>query len=83
MSPASWIFLPTPTLLGIIEHQPKLPASESNFPLAICFTYGNVYVSMLLSQLVPLSFPYCVHKFVLYVWFPIAALQIGSSVPSS
>jgi len=35
MSPASWIFLPTPTLLGITEHQPKRPASESNFPLVV------------------------------------------------
>ena len=33
----------------------ELPTSYSKFPLAICFTYGNVYVSMLLSQFIPLS----------------------------
>ena len=27
----------------------------SKFPLVICFTYGNVYVSVLLSQFVPPS----------------------------
>ena len=27
----------------------------SNFPLAICFTYGNVYISVLLSQFIPPS----------------------------
>ena len=27
----------------------------SNFPLSIYFTYGNIYVSMLLSQFIPLS----------------------------
>ena len=32
-----------------------IAASHSKFPLAIYFTYGNVYVSMLLSQLVPPS----------------------------
>ena len=31
----------------------ELPASYSKFPLAIYCTYGNVYVSMLLSQFVP------------------------------
>ena len=35
---------------------------------------------MLLSQFIPASFPYCVHKSVLYVCISIAALQIGSSV---
>ena len=30
----------------------NLPMLHSNFPLAICFTYGNAYVSRLLSQLV-------------------------------
>ena len=29
------------------------PTSYSNFPLAICFTYGNVYVSVLFSQIIP------------------------------
>ena len=33
----------------------ELPVSYSNFPLAIYFTFGGTYVSMLLSQLVPPS----------------------------
>ena len=32
--------------------RPEHPVLFSNFPLAICFTYGNVYVSMPLSQYV-------------------------------
>ena len=33
----------------------ELPTSHSKFPLAIYFTYGYFYVSMLLSQFVPPS----------------------------
>ena len=46
---------PTPSFhpfCAVTEHDIKLPASYSKFLLAICFTYGNVYVSMLLSQFV-------------------------------
>ena len=32
------------------QHHCELPAVCNNFPLAIYFTYGSVYVSMLLSQ---------------------------------
>ena len=35
-----------------IECLVELPASYSKFPLPICFTYGNVYASLLLSQFV-------------------------------
>ena len=43
--------LPThPTPLGC--HRALLPASYSQFPLAIYFTYGNVYSSVLLSRFV-------------------------------
>ena len=56
--------------------------SHSKFPLAINFTYVNVYVSRLFSQFVPpTSCPAIVHKSV-YICVSIAALQIGSSVPS-
>ena len=55
---------------------------HSKFPRAINFTYGNVYVSRLFSQFVPpTSCPPVVHKSV-YICVSIAALQIGSSVPS-
>ena len=29
----------------------------SHFPLALCFTHGRVYISVLLFQFIPLSFP--------------------------
>ena len=48
----------------------------------VYFTYVNVYAPMLLLICSTLSFPYCVHKSVLYVCVSIAALQISSSVPS-
>ena len=31
------------------------PASYIKLPLAICFTYGNVYISLLFSQIIPPS----------------------------
>ena len=46
----------------------ELPESHSKLPLAIYFTYGNIYVSMLLFQFVPSSpSPNCFHKSVLHV----------------
>ena len=47
---------PHPTPLGC--HKPLgfgFPVSYSKFPLAVYFTYGHVYVSMLLSQIIPPS----------------------------
>ena len=59
---------PIPHLEVSTEHWIELPVLYSNFPLAIYFTYGNIYVSILLPQFIQLSpFPCCVHKFVLYV----------------
>ena len=51
----------------VTDHQTEIPALYSNFPLAIGFTHGIVYISMALSQFVP-PFPFllCVHKSVLY-----------------
>ena len=46
---------PIPPLQVVTLHQVELPASYSKFPLAIYVTYGNVYVSMLLSPFVPPS----------------------------
>ena len=42
-----------PPLYVVTEHQVELSVSHSKFPLAICFMYGNVYASVLLSQSVP------------------------------
>ena len=44
---------PNPTLEVIAEHQAELPVLYSNFILAIYFTYGSMYMSMLHSQFVP------------------------------
>ena len=46
---------PIPPLQVVTEQCIELPVSHSNFPLAIYFTYGDVYVSMLFSQVVPPS----------------------------
>ena len=48
---------PIPPQQIVTEHWIELPASYSKFPLAINFTYGNMYVSMLLSQFSPPSPP--------------------------
>ena len=56
ISPPSWIPLPpTPhaTRWVVTEHCIELPMLYSNFPLAVCTTYSNAYVSVLLSQFVP------------------------------
>ena len=70
-----------PTPLGCRRAPAQAPCVTQELPPS-CFTHGNVYVSMLLSQFGPLSFHYCVHKPVLYICFSIVALQISSSVPS-
>ena len=44
---------PHRTPLGCHRTWVELPISHSQFSLAICFTYGSVYVSMLLSRFVP------------------------------
>ena len=71
--------LPEP-LQGVTEHWVELFTSYSKFPLAIYFTCGNVYASMLLSISPTLSFPHCVHRSVLCVRTSTAALQRASSV---
>ena len=45
--------LPIPPLQGITKHRADLPVLCGCFPLAICFTFGSVYMSMLLSHFVP------------------------------
>lgn len=71
ISPPSWISsnpCPHPTTLG--HHRelgPRLLCYRSS-PLPICFTYGNVCISMPLSRICPtLSFPRCVCKSILYI----------------
>ena len=82
----SWTSLPPPSM----SHLSKLSQSTSfgfltlyiKFPLANYSTYGNVYVSKLLSQIIsPFPSP-AVSKICLYSYIFIASLHIGSSVPS-
>ena len=58
ISPPSWASLP-PSLSHPSrwsqKHRADLPVLCGCFPLAICFTFGGVYMSMLLSHFVPAS----------------------------
>ena len=45
--------LPIPPFQVVTKHQADLPGLCSCFPLAICFTFGSVYMSMPLSHFVP------------------------------
>ena len=47
--------LPIPPLYVITKHRVDLPVLCSSFPIAIHFTFGRVYMSMLLSHFVPAS----------------------------
>ena len=48
--------LPIPPLQGVTKHRADLPVLCGCFPLAICFTFGSVYMSMSLSHFV-LAYP--------------------------
>ena len=65
---------PYPTPLGC--HSFGFPASYSKFPLALYFTYGNVYVSILLSHVIPLSSSPTVTESLFFMSVSFAALQI-------
>ena len=74
---------PIPHLQVVTEHWTELSASCSKFLLAIYFTYGNVNVSVLLSQFIlpsPSPTESTSLLSVLYICISIAARQIGSSV---
>ena len=77
--------LPIPPLYVVAEPCSESPESHSKFALAIYFTYGNTYVSILVSPYIPPSssspHPMSISS-VLYVIVSIAALQIGSLVRS-
>ena len=42
-----------PSLQLVAEHRAELPVLYSSFPLAIYFTHGSAYMSMLPSQFIP------------------------------
>ena len=83
-------FLNFPPLQVITEHRAEFPALYTSFPLTICVTHGRVYMSVYISCVYvsgtlsgrpTLPFPHNVHKFFLYGWVSLPALQTGSSVP--
>ena len=58
VSPPSWTSFSPLILSHPLGHHGArgwAPCVSRNFPLAICFTYGSVYVSVLFSQFVPPS----------------------------
>ena len=77
----SFLNLPPPSPLCVIaEHRAELLAVYSRFPLAIYFTRGGLYTSMLLSVYPTLSFLCCIYRSILSLCMSIPVLQIGSSV---
>ena len=75
----SLLSLPSLPPIPPIQVISELPVPRSSFPLAVYFTHGSVYMSMLLSQFVlPSSSPHpCVHRSTLYIHISNPALQIG------
>ena len=73
--------LPISPLQVIARHRADLPVLCCCFPLANYFTFGSVYMSMLLSLRPSYSLPPHVLKSIFYVYLFIPALQLGSSVP--
>ena len=73
--------LPIPPLQVVTKHRDDLHVLCSCFPLAICFIFGSVYMSVLLSHFVPASppFPHHVFKFILYfcVFIPVLPFLPG------
>ena len=55
ITPPSWASFPTHPHSTPPGNLAELPVLYNSFPLAICFTHGRVYMSMLLSHFVPLS----------------------------
>ena len=61
---------------------PEHPVSCIEPGLVIYFTYGNIHVSMLFSQIIPTSPSPTESKSLLYNYVSFAVLHIGSSLPS-
>ena len=65
------------------ERYAEFLALCSSFSLVICFinSVNSLCMSIPICQLIPLPFPFGVHRLVIYICVSISALQIGSSVP--
>ena len=77
----------SPPLLSQFHPSQSSQSSELSslhyIPLAICFTHGGVYLSILISQSIPLPLPTpaSIYMFILRVCISIPSQKIGSSVP--
>ena len=88
------VYMCSPSGTPLPPHTPTHPSGLSQFTgfefsvpcikpgLVICFTYGNIHVSMLLSQIIPPLPSPRVQKSVLYIFVSFAVSHIGSSLPS-
>ena len=83
MCPPLWIPFPLPSSLpfhpsGLSQCTSfECPVSRIELGLVICFTYGNIHVSMLFSQIIPPSPSSRVQKSVLYIRVSFAVLHLG------
>ena len=73
--------LPIPPLQMDTKHRADLPVLCCCFPPANYFTFGSVYMLMLLSLCPSFTLPPHVLKSILYVYLFIPALQLGTSIP--
>ncbi|CAI9154037.1 unnamed protein product [Rangifer tarandus platyrhynchus] len=71
--------LPIPSLRVIPVHQPRALVSCIEPVLVICFTYGNIHVSMLFSQIIPPSPSPTESKRLFHTPVSLAVSHIGSS----
>ena len=72
--------LPTLSLRVIPVHQPWAPCIKTG--LAICFTYDNIHISVLFSQIIPPLPSPTESKRLFFTSVSLAVLHIGSSLPS-
>ena len=74
---------PNPIPLGLSQSTSfGCPDSSIELTLVIYFLYGNVYASVLLSQIIPPSSSPTESKCVFHICVSFAALRIGLPVPS-
>ena len=69
--------LPTPSLQAVAEHRLWVPCATHQTPTGYHFTYGDGYVSVLFSQIIPPSSSPRVQKPVLYVCVSLLNLLFG------
>ena len=90
-----WVYMCSPSWTPLQPPSPSHPSGSSQCTspehpvsciepgLMIYFTYGNMRVSLLFSQIIPLfAFSHRVQKSVLYICVSFALSHVGSSLPS-